>query len=315
MTDAEPPQERTAARDWRRGPLRTGGATPSTAVVDLPQKPVYVEGVYGATPGSSNELFAARYSRAGISPIPFLVLALGAMVGAAWTLDWAKLVPGAPDPVHTSEWWTNTTAVLLPGEDLRLGAYSEMRMWVALGVLVTAALLIVLWIGRIGGNLHAGQEPFGSFLPILAFPAWWMLPITVGLTGDGTRSHADTLIRYLVAFGILVAQFLLLRWPTLNRIWRAGRLPYDMASILLWLPNFIPWAMLFLSTSYTYLVIGQDGQLSDSSWLPTTAMLDWARWTSRLSGILFIVLLIVVSIVQQVCMSQDRAADAARRLR
>src|SRR4051812_8572887 len=231
MTDSESAQDPTGAAAWLRGPLRTGGPAPSTEVAATDPKPAYVDGVFGATPGSSNELFAARYSRAGSSPIPYLMVSLAAMGGAAWALDRAELVPGATDPVRGSGWWTNTTAVLLPGEQLHLTAYSEGRMWLALGLLVLAAVLVAVWIGRIGRNLHAGHEPFGAFLPILAFPAWWILPVTLGITDAAPRTHADVLIRYLVAFGMLVTQFLLLRWPMLNRIWRAGRLPYDAVSI------------------------------------------------------------------------------------
>jgi hypothetical protein len=313
MTDPESASDPTGRAPWMRGPLRTGEAAPSTEVVVEPPKPSYVDGVLGATPGSSNELFAARYSRTGASPIPYLVLSLAAMGGAAWALDRAELVPGATDPVRGSGWWTNTTAVLLPGEDLRLTAYSASRMWLALALLVLAAVLVALWIGRIGRNVHSGQEPFGSVLPVLTFPAWWILPITLGITDTSPRTHADVLLRYLVAFGILLSQFLLLRWPVLNRIWRAGRLPFDAASILLWLPNLIPWALLFLSTSYTYLVIGAEGVPDDSAWYPTSSMVDWSRWTSRASGVALIVLLVVVSVIQHIGMRQDRAADAARR--
>jgi len=269
----------------------------------------------GIDTGESADMFAARYSRTGVTPLPFMVAGLVAIVAAAWAIDWARLAPGATDPVRTSEWWINVTSVLAPGESPGLGAYSQTRMWTALALLVIAAIVLAIWIGRIGTNVRMGHAPFGAFLPLLAFPAWWMLPITIGITADGTRSRSDALIRYLVAFGILFAQFLLVRWPTLNRIWRAGRLPYDVASIVLWLPMLIPWSMIVLSNAYTLFVVGEDGRRSDSDWLPTANMVDWARWITRASGVAIVVLLVVVSVMQHIGLRQDRADDLAMRER
>jgi hypothetical protein len=173
---------------------------------------------------------------------------------------------------------------------------------------------LIWWIGRIGTNLRPGQQPFGTFLPFLAFPAWWLLPLTVGITSEPSRSRADLLVRYLVAFAILFAQFLLVRWPTLNRIWRAGRLPFDPASILLWLPMMIPWMMFLSSTVFSLLAAGERGDLSDSAWQPTDAMLDWARGLTRASSIGLLILLIVVTAVQHRGVAADRAAlEASRR--
>jgi hypothetical protein len=242
-----------------------------------------------------------------------MVGAIVLMIVAWWGMRWSTLTAGATDPVRTSEWWTNITAVLLPSENVRFASYSQTRMWVALALLLLAATAIVLWIGKIGSNVR--QQPFGSFLPIVAFPAWWLLPLSLGITTDATRSRGDLLVRYLVALGILVVQFLLLRWPTLNRIWRAGRMPYDLASILLWLPMMVPWLMLFASRAWTLLAMGESEDLSKSAWLPTPAMADWAQALTRVTSVGILVLLVVVTVLQHLGLSKDRAALEASRQR
>jgi hypothetical protein len=260
----------------------------------------------------SADLFAVRYSRHGSTPVPYLIAAAVAMAAAWWAFDWSKVTPGATDPVRSSEWWTNVTAVLLPGEQIRFASYSAMRMWVALALLVLAALTVAVWIGRIGSNLRTSQRPFGSILPIVAFPAWWLLPVTIGMTDGSNRSRADLLLRYLVAFGMLLIQFVLVRWPTLNRIWRAGYLRYDLASVLLWLPMMVPWSMLFLSTSYTALVV-ENARSSPSGWYPTVAMVDWARDLTRATGLGVLALLVVVTVAQHIGIRRDRAIDRTRK--
>jgi hypothetical protein len=256
----------------------------------------------------------------GVVPVPFMIVALATMAAAWWAVEWSKITPEATDPVRSSEWWVNITAVLLPSEfavtgvDTRVGSYSQFRMWVALGLLILAAVTIALWIGRIGNNVRTGHAPFGAFLPIVAFPAWWLLPLTIGITSDTGRSQSDLLLRFLVAFAMLFTQFLIMRWPTLNRIWRAGRLRYDLASIILWLPMMIPWMMFLASTSFTLLVIGEDERFSDSSWQPTPAMLDWARALTIASSVGILLLLIVVSVAQHLGMAQDRVDDNNARL-
>lgn len=310
MADDEVPAGDSGGPSWLQGgPRRL--ASPAAVLAEPP--PTQFKGAIGAKPGSSEDLFSARYSRNGITPIPFMIVSFVAMGAAWWAIDWSEIAPGATDPVRSSEWWINVTSVLLPGEDLRAGSYSTFRMAVALGLLVFAAIVLALWIGRIGSNVRSGHAPFGAFLPIVAFPAWWLLPVTIGITGDASRSRSDIMLRYLVAFAILFTQFLIVRWPTLNRIWRAGHLRYDLASIILWLPMMIPWSMIFLSTAFTYLAIGEDGKVSDSTWRPTEGMLDWARWLTRASGIGLLILLVVVTILQHIGMEKDKADDNADR--
>lgn len=312
MSDSEVPARGRGGPSWLQGGPVQRTASPAAVTQQPPTH--FLAYTTNATPGSSEELFAARFSRNGITPIPFMVVAFAGMAAAWWALDWSKITAEATDPVRSSEWWTNITSVLLPGEDLRAGSFSDVRMWVALGLLMLAAGLLALWIGRIGTNVRTGHAPFGTFLPLLAFPAWWLLPLTIGATSDPTRSRSDQLLRYLVAFAILFAQFLLVRWPTLNRIWRAGHLRYDLASIILWLPMMIPWMLLFASNAFTYLAIGDDGTFADSSWRPTETMLDWARNTTRVTGIGILLLLVVVSVAQHLGMAKDRRDDDGGRL-
>jgi hypothetical protein len=279
-----------------------GVAGPPTAFVGSTDRTVLDE-----------ELYHPRYSRGSGSAVPYMAGALVLMLAAWWAMVWSTPTASATDPVRSSEWWTNITAVLLPAEDVRLASYSQTRMWVALVLLVLAATAIVLWIGRIGSNIRQGHRPFGAFVAIVAFPAWWILPLSIGITAGGGRSRGDLVVRFLTAFGILFAQFLLMRWPTLNRIWRAGQLPYDPASILLWLPMMIPWMMFFASSAFSLIVLEKGDLPSDSIWRPTPAMLDWARATTRVTSVGIVILLVVVTVVQHIGLAKDRAAlDASR---
>lgn len=322
----------------RGGPIWSQGNAASGAPGLVPPPPPAAPGPYGApgtAPGASaepghpptqfhggtdpsgaeDELYQPRYSRDSSSPLFYMVGALVMMLAAWWGLRWSTVTASATDPVLSSEWWTNINAVLLPAEDIRFASYSETRMWISIALLLLAATAVILWIGRIGSNLRPGRQPFGSFLPIVVFPAWWLLPLSLGITEGSGRSRGDLLVRYLLALGVLVVQFLLLRWPTLNRIWRAGDLPYDLTSILLWLPMMIPWLMLFASNSYTLLSAGETGRLSDSAWQPVPTMIDWAQATTRITSIAIIVLLIVVTVIQHIGVGEDRAALEASRER
>lgn len=318
MSDTQPPPRTGGGPQWLQGPQRATRSSSGAPASDLTSPSAVGSAstrLGGPEPGSSAELFSARYARTGHSPIPYAIVGVAAVCAAFWAVGWAAYEPGAPDPQRDAEVWYNVVSVLAPGETPSTIVYSAFRMWVALGLLLFAAATLALWIGRIGTNIRSGHGPFGAFLPLVTFPAWWLLPITIGITDAADRSRSEAMLRYLVAFGILFAQFLLLRWPLLNRIWRAGHLPYDMASIVLWLPNMIPWSMLFLSTAFTLFAIGDDGAVVDSTWRPTETMEDWARWTTRASGIAIVALLIVVSTAQHIGMRKDRADDLAARQR
>lgn len=292
------------------GPYGTPGAQPPAAG----NPPTHFLGATDPT-GTEDELYHPKYARDSGTPVFYMAGALILMAVAWWGLRWSTPTIGASDPVRSSEWLINITAVLIPAEDPRFSAYSETRMWIALALLLLAATAVILWIGRIGSNLRAGQQPFGAFLPIIAFPGWWLLPITLGITDTGIRSRGDLLVRFLAALGILVIQFLLVRWPLLNRIWRAGSLPYDLASILLWLPMLIPWAMYFGSSAYSLLDAGESGSIADSAWRPTTGMTDWAQSTTRVTSVAILVLLVVITVIQHQGVTQDRAALEASRER
>jgi len=309
MSDAEPPVEVQGGPSWSRNASAAVSSNP-----DAPAPPVRALGERERS-DLDEELYHPRYSRNSGTALPYLVASFVLMAAAWWAMRWSTVTAAAPDPVRSSEWWTNITSVLLPGEDFRFASYSYPRMWTALALLMTAAAAIFLWIGRIGSNLRSSQQPFGSVLPLLTFPAWWLLPITIGITTDSDRSREDLLVRFLLAFGMLFAQFLLLRWPLLNRIWRAGQLPHDLGSIALWLPMMIPWSMLFLANAFTLLTVGDDGSVADSSWRPTPAMADWARWTTRATSLALLGLLVVVTITQHVGLARDRATAEASRER
>lgn len=310
MTDAQIPP-RDPGRSSRFPTVPPGPSAFPAAVSQ--NTPAYFQGAEGATPGTSADLLGVRYSRTAVSPIPMMVVAAIALGAAAWAYQWSAVGPGATDP-EASEWWINVVSVLLPGESPDVFRYSEFRMWVTIALMVVAAGALALWIGRIGTNLRNAHEPFGSILPIIALPAWWILPTTLGTVSNTDRSSADLILRLLISFAILFAQFLLIRWPLLNRVWRAGRLRYDLASVVLWLPMLIPWSMLFLSWAFT-LFYGDDDPVkqADSPWRPTPAMADWSRNVTRATSIGILALLVVVTIAQQIGIQKDRAEERARR--
>jgi hypothetical protein len=313
MSDAEAPAEAQGGPSWRRNAPATPAPPPLEA--GAPGTPLRDAVVRTHDADLDEELYHPRYSRSAGTPLPYLVVSFVLLGAAWWAMRWSSPTPSAPDPVRSSEWWTNITGVLLPGEEIRFGSYSQSRMWIALALLMVAVAAVLTWIGRLGHNLRQTEQPFGAVLPLLALLAWWILPLTIGMTGDADRSRSDLLVRFLLAFGILFAQFLLLRWPLVNRIWRSGHLPYDVASIVLWLPMLIPWSMYFLSSAYSLFDVGDEGSIADSSWRPTPAMVDWARDLSRATAIGLLVLLVVVSVMQHVGMVRDRTADAAARER
>jgi hypothetical protein len=253
-----------------------------------------------------------RYARAAISPLPFLAFAAAAAVGA-----WVALHQVAPtgDEVGkpASAWFYNVTQLVAPWERIDLRVSSSTAEWVATGLLCLAAVAVVGWIARIGQNVRSGALPFGLAMPLLAFPAWWVLPVTLGSRSVENRTFLDMLSRYSFALIILLAQFVLIRWPGLNRLWRAGRLRYDYLSLALWVPMAIPWFMFLGSYTFSLASTGEDGTFSDSNWLPTHNMEVWATWTSRACSIGTVVLLVAVSVIQHLGIRQDRADDAAAR--
>lgn len=309
MSDGQPPPDGPVPPS---APTVSGDATwASPAAVSQSPAAAFAPGP--TTASSAEDLVKVRYARHAITPIPWMIGAAVALLVAVWAIDWSKVGPGATDIVATSEWWSNVHSVLLPGGDARLASYSQFRMWIAIVLMVVAALAIALWIGRIGRNLRPAHAPFGSILPLVALPAWWVLPLTLGATDAANRSRGDALVRYLIAFGLLFTQYLLLRWPLLNRIWRAGRLPYDVASIILWLPMMIPWSMLLLSTSYTLLVTGKGENPLDSSWRPTQAMVDWSQHLTHATEVGVLLLLVAVTVSQHLGIVADRNDERARR--
>jgi hypothetical protein len=255
-----------------------------------------------------------RYARAAVSPLPFLGVAAAAAV-AAWVALHQVAPTGEEVGRPASAWFYNTSQLVAPWERIDLRVSSSTAEWVATGLLALGAVAVVAWIARVGQNVRSGAMPFGLAMPLLAFPAWWMLPLTLGSRDIGNRSFLDMLSRFSFALVILLAQFVLIRWPGLNRLWRAGRLRYDYLSMALWLPMAVPWFMFLASYTLSLASTGEDGRLADSSWLPTHNMQVWATWTSRACSIGTLVLLVVVSVIQHLGIRRDRAEDAAARAR
>lgn len=305
MSDIDAPGGGPGSTDQAAAP-----AAPPAVLVPTPRTMFQGGGIRMPQP---EDALVTRYSLRASTPLPHLAAML-VLVGAAWwAVDWARWTPESPEPRATSEWWTNVLLVTAPGEDLGFAAWSDQRMWIALSLVAAAWIAFAVLVGRIGTNVRPGGGPFGSLLPLVAFPAWWILPISINVTAEAARGRYDLLIRFLVALGLLVTQFLILRWPTTDRIWRAGRLPYDAASIVLWLPVLIPWMMIIASNLTTVFLVDEGEPASESPWFPTEAMYDWARWTGRATSAGLLVLLVVVAIAQHVGIGKDRAdVDATR---
>lgn len=254
------------------------------------------------------------YSRHAVTPVPFALAALASIVALLVAVPWARR--GRPDgdleTLRTlNEVWFSVENLLtarLDGSFLR----SPTKATVVLALSAVVAVAVAAWVARLGRNLPLTEASFGAGFAVLGLPAWWTLALTLGTLDDPSPRRIDLIVRLAFAAGLLVIQYVLVRWGLLNRIWRAGRLPYDQASILLWLPELIPW-MMYLGSSITTLVITEDGDLPADTWRPTPAMVDWGRALSAASTAAILLLLVVVTIRQHVGMAEDRGVDAAAR--
>lgn len=255
------------------------------------------------------------FSRHAITPLPYAGAALASIVALLVALSWATdgtPAADAPDSLRTlNQVWLVVTNLLLVQEDVQLlvGVQEATVMLVLAGIVVAA---MALWIGRIGRNLPLGDASFGMGLALLGLPAWWTFSLTAGALDDFDRSRIDAMMRIAVAAGVLVVQFVLLRWALLNKVWRAGRIPGDLGALVLWVPEIVPWSLYLGSSLYT-LAATDEGEPPSTTWQPTEAMVDWGIALSRISLVAIIVLLLVVSVRQHLGIAADRRTDAAAR--
>jgi hypothetical protein len=326
MSETAGPPQRGGGPQWRHGaqtqlagsPAVIGRAAPSVdAQLTVAPPPSFALG-FGpartASPTTAADGSTLVYARRAVTPLPYLAAAVVATV-AAWVAI-HRVAPGSGETGRIgSAWYYNLVALIAPWERTSDLVTSRAAEWVTSGLLVLAVGAVVVWIARIGQNVRSGASPFGLVLPLLAFPAWWMLPFTIGSRNLANRTFLDNLTRFALCLALVLAQFVLVRWPALNRIWRAGRLRYDYLSIALWAPMAVPWIMWFASYTFSLASTGEDGHFRDSNWLPTHNMAVWATWTSRACSLGVVALLVAVSVLQHLGIRQDRAAEAERRAR
>jgi hypothetical protein len=259
--------------------------------------------------------FQTTFARHAHSPLPHLALAVGGLLALWATLQWAR--SGTLDLDRRDALQDLNQLVLSLGAVLSPAYQHEIvttvpRAATLVAVAVAAAALVGAWIGRLGRNVVMGQPSFGMTFALLALPTWFTLPLTLGTFEADSVTRLDALVRFGTALALLAAQFLLIRWVLLNRLWRAGRIPADYASMALWIPELVPWTML-LGSSITTLVAEGESRTGDSPWEPTEAMVTWGERVSAATLVGLGVLLIVVSVRQHLGILRDRRMDAAAR--
>lgn len=240
------------------------------------------------------------------SPLPYLAASIVSLASAWVMFSWNQGLEQARSPGNL---WSYSTAVLLPYEALP-GSNDVWSNRLTLAVAVGAALILLLWIGRIGRNVRG--PGFGFSLGLLALPAWFTLPLTIGLENEIDRGYGVFILRTALALMLLIGQYALLRATLLRRVWSASQLPRPGVATLLWLPALVPQAMFLGSGLFTLLAVGEDGS-GRSGWTPTSTMVEVGRWADRASGVAILMLLVVVSVRQHEGIAADRAADAAYR--
>ncbi|MEZ5138301.1 MAG: hypothetical protein R2711_05920 [Acidimicrobiales bacterium] len=156
-----------------------------------------------------------------------------------------------------NEIWFTLSNLLLP-QEVHRDLVSVTKAAVVFGLAAVAVVAVALWVARIGRNLPMSGATFGGGLAVAGLPAWWTLSLTLGSYDGLETERIDLLTRTSLGLLILTGQFLLVRWALLNRTWRAGKLPGDLASVVLWIPEFVPWAMFFASSVLT-LAVTSDG--------------------------------------------------------
>ncbi len=247
-----------------------------------------------------------RYSHFGRSPLPAMAVAAGASLGALaafrWMQDGATTGDDAPAVRVVRTFWT----VLAQGEDVVPGSHGG-RGWVAMAVAVVAAGAVLAWIHQVGQNSRHEAEQFGALFALVALPQWFWWPLVLP---DPAVDRSDTLLRYSFTLLFMLIQVGVARSVFVNRLWKAGRLPWDDLTALLWVPMLAAYGWLLGAWCFTLVEIGDDGR-GTSAWRPTERAEDVALWTGRLSYVGIALLLVVVSVRQHLGLREDRRADAA----
>ena len=253
------------------GPLRTRGVPPRMSTEGPALMPDL--GARRAdrplSMGDERERPNATYLYQARSPLLYLAAGIVALGGVSIMLSW---ISGFERDRSPGNLWFYTFSLLAPLEDLA----SSRDAWsnrAVVAVAIAAALILLIWVGRIGRNVRSFG--FGFFLGLAALPAWYMLPMIIGQEQGLERSYGVFIMRTAFALVILVAQYGLVRATLLRRMWAAGGLPEPAVSTVLWLPALIPLAMLFGSTLFTLIAVGED-RTGTSSWVPTDTMRDAA---------------------------------------
>ncbi|MCB1029906.1 MAG: hypothetical protein KDA95_01125 [Acidimicrobiales bacterium] len=250
------------------------------------------------------------YSRHARFPVVHGVVALATIALLYVLVDSATSQTSgqaAGDLEGLNKFWSTVSQIVVPHESNAIIA-ERSDLFLVLGASVAAFVAVVLWIGRLGRNVTGGDLTFGIGLAALAVPAWWTIPLTVG-SYDVTRptSGMDQLTRVGLALLAMTLQFGLARWSLVNKVWRSGHIRGDIGAIVIWLPEYIPWA-LFLGSSVFAVV--EDRPPADSLWHPTQAMLDWGYALSMGCAAALLILLSVATVLQSVGIALDRKNEA-----
>ncbi len=136
------------------------------------------------------------------------------------------------------------------------------------------------------------------------------MPMESAVAGDSPTDRSDTLLRYSFTLLFMLAQVGVARSVFANRLWKAGRLRFEWAAALLWVPALAAYGWLLGAWCFTLVEIGDDGR-GHSAWRPTELHGDLADWAGRLSYVGTFVLLVVVTVRQHLGLQRDRAEDAA----
>ncbi|MBX3286669.1 MAG: hypothetical protein KF703_15070 [Actinobacteria bacterium] len=247
-----------------------------------------------------------RFSRFGRSPLPLMaasaVAALVAWAAFRWMEAGDATGDGAPPFRLVRSFWT----VLAQGEDIVPSPHGN-RSWVALAVATAAVVVALAWIRRVGQNSRREPDQFGALLALVALPEWFWLPLALP---DAGADRSDTLLRYVFTLLFMLAQVGVARSVFANRLWKAGRLPFEWGAALLWVPALAAYGWLLGAWCFTLVEIGDDGR-GHSAWRPTELHADLATWAGRLSYVGTLVVLVVASVRQHVGLQHDRDDDAA----